>query len=185
MKTILLTGAGGYIGSNAAEYFTRAGYRVVGTVRRKIAERLSRLGVKTLRADLTDAEAIARLFDEKPDYVVHFRRCFHGTVNIRFLIPPCMRSIRSRTTLTSPIVECSPGLPLRGWRNTFRPSTRRASGSPNCAVRANLIFCLRWCGGFGILRDVTPKWGGAASVPMPKNRAKARRDRDGKNDKKR
>jgi len=71
MKTILLTGAGGYIGSNAAEYFTRAGYRVVGTVRRKIAERLSRLGVKTLRADLTDAAAIARLFDEKPDYVVH------------------------------------------------------------------------------------------------------------------
>jgi len=71
METVLVTGAGGYIGSNAAEYFAHAGYRVVGAVRRNVAERFSRLGVKTVRADLTDAESVPRLFAEKPDYVVH------------------------------------------------------------------------------------------------------------------
>ena len=71
METVLVTGAGGYIGSNAAEYFAHAGYRVVGSVHRNVAERFSRLGVETVRANLTDAEAIPRLFDAKPDYVVH------------------------------------------------------------------------------------------------------------------
>ena len=39
METVLITGAGGYIGSNAAEYFAKAGCRVIGTVRNRIAER--------------------------------------------------------------------------------------------------------------------------------------------------
>ena len=71
METVFVTGAGGYIGSNAAEYFVRAGYRVVGVVHRKVADRFARLGVKTITADLTDEAAIGRLFDENPDYVVH------------------------------------------------------------------------------------------------------------------
>ena len=71
MQTVLVTGAGGYIGSNAAEYFANAGYRVVGTVRRHVAERFARLGAKAVQADLTDAESIPRLFAEAPDYVVH------------------------------------------------------------------------------------------------------------------
>lgn len=71
METVFVTGAGGYIGSNAAEYFVRAGYRVVGVVHRKVADRFARLGVKTITADLTDEAAIGRLFDDKPDYVVH------------------------------------------------------------------------------------------------------------------
>ena len=71
METVLVTGAGGYIGSNAAEYFVRAGYRVVGVVHRKVADCFARLGAKTITADLTDEAAIGRLFDDKPDYVVH------------------------------------------------------------------------------------------------------------------
>lgn len=71
METVLVTGAGGYIGSNAAEYFVKAGYRVVGVVHRKVADRFARLGAKTITADLTDEAAIGRLFDDKPDYVVH------------------------------------------------------------------------------------------------------------------
>ena len=71
METVLVTGAGGYIGSNAAEYFAHAGYRVIGTVHCNVAERFSRLGVKTVKADLTDAESVPRLFDENPDYIVH------------------------------------------------------------------------------------------------------------------
>ena len=71
METVLVTGAGGYIGSNAAEYFAHAGYRVVGTVHRNVTERFARLGVKTVKADFTGAESVPRLFDDKPDYVVH------------------------------------------------------------------------------------------------------------------
>jgi nucleoside-diphosphate-sugar epimerase len=71
METVLITGAGGYIGSNAAEYFAQAGYRVVGTVRRTVAPRFRQLGVTTIPADLTDAAALPRLFAERPDYIVH------------------------------------------------------------------------------------------------------------------
>ena len=71
METVLITGAGGYIGSNAAEYFAKAGYRVVGTIHRHVAERLTRLGIKTISVDLADAANLPRLFEEKIDYVVH------------------------------------------------------------------------------------------------------------------
>ena len=71
METLLVTGAGGYVGSNAAEYFVNAGYSVVGTVRNKVAERLTRLGIKTIKIDLADAADLPRLFEEKVDYVVH------------------------------------------------------------------------------------------------------------------
>ena len=71
METVLITGAGGYIGSNAAEYFAKAGYRVVGTIHRHVAERLTQLGIKTISVDLADAANLPRLFEEKIDYVVH------------------------------------------------------------------------------------------------------------------
>ena len=71
MESVLITGAGGYIGSNAAEYFAKAGYRVIGTVRNRVAERLTRLGIKTISVDLADAANLPRLFEEKIDYVVH------------------------------------------------------------------------------------------------------------------
>ena len=39
MTRILITGAGGYIGSNAAEYFTRRGFAVTGMIREHVAPR--------------------------------------------------------------------------------------------------------------------------------------------------
>ncbi|MCQ2389866.1 MAG: NAD(P)-dependent oxidoreductase [Kiritimatiellae bacterium] len=71
METILLTGAGGYVGSNAAEYFVRRGYRVIGTVRHRIAERLRASGAEVREADLTEATSVTSLFGEPVDYVVH------------------------------------------------------------------------------------------------------------------
>lgn len=71
METILLTGAGGYVGSNAAEYFVRKGFHVIGTVRRRVADRLRTSGAEIRTADLTDAQAAASLFDSPVDYVVH------------------------------------------------------------------------------------------------------------------
>lgn len=71
METVLITGAGGYIGSNAAEYFAKAGYRAVGTIHRHVAERLTQLGIKTISVDLAGAANLPRLFEEQVDYVVH------------------------------------------------------------------------------------------------------------------
>jgi len=67
--TILITGAGGYVGTNAAEYFVRKGFRVIGTVHRRTPERLVRLGIKIAHADLADG--VDHLFDERIDYVLH------------------------------------------------------------------------------------------------------------------
>ncbi len=71
METVLITGAGGYVGSNAAEYFVRRGYRVIGTVRRTVAGRLKTSGAEIRTCDISDASAVAALFDEPFDYVVH------------------------------------------------------------------------------------------------------------------
>ena len=69
--TILLTGAGGYVGSNAAEYFVRCGYRVIGTVRARVSDRARASGAELRTVELTDPAAVAQLFAEPVDYVVH------------------------------------------------------------------------------------------------------------------
>ena len=71
METILVTGAGGYVGSNAACYFAAHGFRVKGVVHRRVAQRLKDADIETVSADLTDAAAIESLFSEPIDYVVH------------------------------------------------------------------------------------------------------------------
>ena len=72
MKKVLITGAGGYIGSNAAEYFVSRGFHVTGMIRRNVEERFSRLGVPSIRADLRDFESLDRLVDGQTyDYVIH------------------------------------------------------------------------------------------------------------------
>lgn len=71
METILITGAGGYVGSNAAEYFVRRGFHVVGTARARVADRLKGSGAEVLQADLADSGATEALFARRIDYVVH------------------------------------------------------------------------------------------------------------------
>ena len=71
METILLTGAGGYVGSNAAEYFVRCGYRVIGTVHRNVADRLKTSGAEIRTCDITEASEVTALFDGPVDFVVH------------------------------------------------------------------------------------------------------------------
>jgi len=70
-ESVLITGAGGYVGSNAAEYFAKRGFRVTGTVHRKTSARLEGLGMKTVQADLTDQACMDGLFSERVDYVLH------------------------------------------------------------------------------------------------------------------
>ena len=68
---ILITGAGGYIGSNAAEYFCREGFSVTGTIRKRVAERAVRSGAELRKADLYDFSSLDALFDKEYDYVIH------------------------------------------------------------------------------------------------------------------
>ena len=72
MTKILITGAGGYIGSNAVEYFMKRGFEVTGMIRNKVAERFKNSGAKAIRADLYDLNSLNELFrNETYDYVVH------------------------------------------------------------------------------------------------------------------
>ena len=76
MDTVLITGAGGYIGSNAAAYFAQKGFRVIGGVHRKVPPRLAECGVGTVQTDITDPTFAQTIFREagrhgRIDYVVH------------------------------------------------------------------------------------------------------------------
>ena len=72
MAKILITGAGGYIGSNAVEYFMKRGFDVTGMIRNKVAERFLNSGAKAIRADLYDLSSLDALFrEEHYDYVIH------------------------------------------------------------------------------------------------------------------
>jgi nucleoside-diphosphate-sugar epimerase len=71
MERILITGAGGYIGSNAAEYFVKQGYDVTGMVHNRIAPRFAQCGAKAIHADLNELDSLDALFANDYDYVLH------------------------------------------------------------------------------------------------------------------
>ena len=87
MKTVLVTGSSGLIGSEAVTYFDRRGWRVVGVDNNMRADffgpkgdttwNLSRLQSETsnftsVNADIRDRAAMAKLIvDTKPDLIVH------------------------------------------------------------------------------------------------------------------
>ena len=68
---VLITGAGGYIGSNAAEFFVKHGCTVTGMVRERVARRFANSGAAAVRADLCDFASLDRLFETGYDYVIH------------------------------------------------------------------------------------------------------------------
>ena len=68
---VLITGAGGYIGSNAAEFFVKQGCAVTGMVRERVAERFAQSGATAVKADLCDFASLDKLFEQRFDYVIH------------------------------------------------------------------------------------------------------------------
>lgn len=73
MNRVLITGAGGYIGSNAALYFLQKGCRVTGMIHREAApRRLEGTGIELEKAELCDPGSLERLFDHRTyDFVIH------------------------------------------------------------------------------------------------------------------
>lgn len=64
-KKILITGASGFTGREAVQYFRDQGYSVFGTARKRACDAI-------LKADLTKRdEAFQMIKDVKPDYVLH------------------------------------------------------------------------------------------------------------------
>lgn len=86
---VLITGAGGYIGSNAVEFFQRQGCAVTGMVRHRIAERFTRSGAPAVQADLEDFASLDRIFaGRRFDYVVHIAaRASDVGADRRFRVP--------------------------------------------------------------------------------------------------
>ena len=70
-KRVLITGAGGYIGSNAVEYFLKQGCAVTGMIHRKVAPRFTATGADAVPGDLCDGDSLERLFEREYDCVVH------------------------------------------------------------------------------------------------------------------
>ena len=68
---VLITGAGGYIGSNATEFFIKQGCAVTGMVRERVAERFLKSGAAAVMADLCDFVSLDKLFEQRFDYVIH------------------------------------------------------------------------------------------------------------------
>lgn len=72
MTKVLITGAGGYIGSNVAEYFVQHGFEVTGMVHRKIVPRFAETQAEAIHADLCDFSSLDRLFENHDyEYVIH------------------------------------------------------------------------------------------------------------------
>ncbi len=70
MERILVTGAGGYVGSHLAEYFASRGFDVTGALHEHGFDALRRAGIKTLPLNLLRADSLKELFSQHWDYVV-------------------------------------------------------------------------------------------------------------------
>lgn len=68
-RTVLLAGASSALGARLAQVLGGAGARVVAVARREMPDLAALPGVTTLRADLTDPDAVARLVEQVHDGV--------------------------------------------------------------------------------------------------------------------
>ena len=71
-KTVLITGAGGFIGLNTVNFFRQNGWKVIAVVHKNVPKELD--DVEKAYADLSDKNSIARMWEnlsDKPQTIVH------------------------------------------------------------------------------------------------------------------
>lgn len=72
-KTVLITGAGGFIGLNTVKSFAERGFHVLAMVHKNLPDELREIeGIEIIRADVTDEFSVAGILEGKrPDIIVH------------------------------------------------------------------------------------------------------------------
>jgi dihydroflavonol-4-reductase len=99
MNRVLVTGAGGFVGSAVARHALAAGFTVRAMVRSKSrASNLAGLDVEVVEADLNDAASIARVVDG-------CRYVFHVAADYRLWAPEPEEIVRTNVRGTQAIVD--------------------------------------------------------------------------------
>jgi dihydroflavonol-4-reductase len=101
MNRVLVTGAGGFVGSAVARHALDAGFSVRAMVRSKArASNLAGLDVDLVEADLNDAASIARAVDG-------CRHVFHVAADYRLWAPDPEQIVRTNVRGTQAIVDAA------------------------------------------------------------------------------
>lgn len=103
-RTVLITGASGFIGSHLCNRLKRIGATVHGISRTLRAPVLE--GVQWWQGDLVDVEAMRRLFKEiKPDTVFHLASHVYGAPNLEHVLPAFHANLQSTVNLLTVAAE--------------------------------------------------------------------------------
>jgi len=72
IKTVLVTGATGFLGRSILENLCQYGYQVIGTGRSKILKQRAVKNFEYIKADISDTKMISKICNDKqPDVIVH------------------------------------------------------------------------------------------------------------------
>ena len=72
IKTVLVTGATGFLGRSISENLCQYGYQVIGTGRSKILKQRAVKNFEYIKADISDIKMLCRICNDKqPDVIVH------------------------------------------------------------------------------------------------------------------
>lgn len=113
-KTVLITGAGGFIGSNIVKEFLNNGFKIYAIVHNIVPEEFrNNVQIELIKCDITDAVAVSLMFEQlsiKPEIIVHvaglasdvgadslFRKLNYESVKIMAQLP-CKRFIYISST---------------------------------------------------------------------------------------
>ena len=113
-KTVLITGAGGFIGSNIVNEFLKNGFKIYAIIHNSLPEEFEHnRQVELIKCDVTDNKAVSSMFEylsQKPEIIVHvaglasdvgadeiFRKLNYESVKIMAQLP-CKRFIYISST---------------------------------------------------------------------------------------
>ena len=113
-KTVLITGAGGFVGSNIVNEFLKNGFKIYAIIHNSVPEEFEHnRQVELIKCDVTDNKAVSSMFEylsQKPEIIVHvaglasdvgadeiFRKLNYESVKIMAQLP-CKRFIYISST---------------------------------------------------------------------------------------
>lgn len=74
-KVVLITGAGGFIGSNIVDEFLKNGFKILAIIHKNVPKEFENIdSIELIKCDVTDNTKVKEMFDNlevKPDIIVH------------------------------------------------------------------------------------------------------------------